>query len=826
MSDTDMSTDSLEDCGVDLQFGDQTLDNLAGSLLACTDELLDGKNCDPNEHDQDSSAEVENVEKPGGDDEKAGDHDDDNDKGSGDDEVGGDDNDDDDDDADKDKDDSSSDSDSSDSDDSDSSDSETSDDSESGSEGEKKGGQEEENPAAVVEREAEGGGKDRDRGRREVMSEENEDGEDEKEGTQHNDVMENELEETCPLDLSRRRVSSHTPTAPAEPLATGTVRKNNTINISSERDRRGNPRSYLYKVKTENLSEAEENNTDSAQDEAAPQGRQANDKEQNEDASVSLGYSESLDEMLLQHGEFPAAPLSPHSFRYHNGTSPLHQPRARKRYRRSPVATPTPRGLGNQHQHHHQHGSPASLPSVVSWRTGGGGESQCSSGNLAAVESMLQAIKKECLPATHHNPTRWSPGALCLPPEAHHPPRPAHHPAEVHPSGRSFSRPPIAHQPPPKAHQQAPRAYQEPPTAHQHPPTPLWQLPSSHYRQSQRSCSPKVDVTEGRRTETGGGRIDRCGWSPRRAVINNVVMNLNTCVFRSHPLFPLLRDLAVVDHYYDKAAFNLAPLLSFLPQNTEEMVALYLRRNPQAALDPREDLYSPAVDGVVLDAVAYTHRSLLEKVKSAQRTSATKDWAKEGQREGSGVEKMYDRYVSVLRSSTPIPPTMTDERSEAGGRDAVAAHSHNRDCNLGKDLCMSLDSIAQLDTQLAPLSPIPDTSLALTLHSLSASYSSNASLYSGGLQSTTLATSISSTTPHSYSHTDGRRRTPNTHHSREARDVLQAWLKDHQHYPYPDDYQKSVLVRRTGLTAQQVTQWLSNARRRHLPRLRAGQAMQ
>lgn len=36
MSDTDMSTDSLEDCGVDLQFGDQTLDNLAGSLLACT----------------------------------------------------------------------------------------------------------------------------------------------------------------------------------------------------------------------------------------------------------------------------------------------------------------------------------------------------------------------------------------------------------------------------------------------------------------------------------------------------------------------------------------------------------------------------------------------------------------------------------------------------------------------------------------------------------------------------------------------------------------------------------------------------------------------
>lgn len=60
----------------------------------------------------------------------------------------------------------------------------------------------------------------------------------------------------------------------------------------------------------------------------------------------------------------------------------------------------------------------------------------------------------------------------------------------------------------------------------------------------------------------------------------------------------------------------------------------------------------------------------------------------------------------------------------------------------------------------------------------------------------------------------------------QAREVLRSWLKDHQHYPYPDDDQKVALVRRTGLTAQQVAHWLSNARRRHLPRLRAGQGMQ
>lgn len=125
---------------------------------------------------------------------------------------------------------------------------------------------------------------------------------------------------------------------------------------------------------------------------------------------------------------------------------------------------------------------------------------------------------------------------------------------------------------------------------------------------------------------------------------------------------------------------------------------------------------------------------------------------------------MYDRYVNVLRSSTPIPSTMMDDHSGAGVRDAAATHNHNP--NPEKNLRTSLDSLSQLDSQLASLSPIPDTSLALTLHSLSASYSS--SLCSTDLQSTALATTISSTTPHAYSCTDGRRRTPNTHHSREV----------------------------------------------------------
>lgn len=39
-------------------------------------------------------------------------------------------------------------------------------------------------------------------------------------------------------------------------------------------------------------------------------------------------------------------------------------------------------------------------------------------------------------------------------------------------------------------------------------------------------------------------------------MINEVVLN-DTRAFRSHPLYPLLHDLAVVDHYFNKAAVNL-----------------------------------------------------------------------------------------------------------------------------------------------------------------------------------------------------------------------------------------------------------------------------
>lgn len=44
--------------------------------------------------------------------------------------------------------------------------------------------------------------------------------------------------------------------------------------------------------------------------------------------------------------------------------------------------------------------------------------------------------------------------------------------------------------------------------------------------------------------------------SPRKTLIQGVVLTQTNKAFRSHRLFPLLKDLAVTDHYYGKTAFS------------------------------------------------------------------------------------------------------------------------------------------------------------------------------------------------------------------------------------------------------------------------------
>lgn len=58
--------------------------------------------------------------------------------------------------------------------------------------------------------------------------------------------------------------------------------------------------------------------------------------------------------------------------------------------------------------------------------------------------------------------------------------------------------------------------------------------------------------------------------------------------------------------------------------------------------------------------------------------------------------------------------------------------------------------------------------------------------------------------------------------SREAIRILREWLSSHRQHPYPSDDAKEGLMQKTGLKKSQVTNWLTNARRRYKGRRQVG----
>ncbi|ANB14504.1 Cup9p [Sugiyamaella lignohabitans] len=52
---------------------------------------------------------------------------------------------------------------------------------------------------------------------------------------------------------------------------------------------------------------------------------------------------------------------------------------------------------------------------------------------------------------------------------------------------------------------------------------------------------------------------------------------------------------------------------------------------------------------------------------------------------------------------------------------------------------------------------------------------------------------------------------------RAVTDILRNWLSSHLHYPYPTEQEKIELMKQTGLSLNQVSNWFINARRRRVP---------
>jgi hypothetical protein len=53
--------------------------------------------------------------------------------------------------------------------------------------------------------------------------------------------------------------------------------------------------------------------------------------------------------------------------------------------------------------------------------------------------------------------------------------------------------------------------------------------------------------------------------------------------------------------------------------------------------------------------------------------------------------------------------------------------------------------------------------------------------------------------------------------------ILKEWLQEHSGHPYPTEEEKKLLVQRTNLSLNQISNWFINARRRLLPILLANE---
>jgi hypothetical protein len=86
------------------------------------------------------------------------------------------------------------------------------------------------------------------------------------------------------------------------------------------------------------------------------------------------------------------------------------------------------------------------------------------------------------------------------------------------------------------------------------------------------------------------------------------IMNDRTNVFRSHPFFPLLRDLIIADINFHSASFPFQ-LISNLPADFGRLLHNYMNRNPAAA----NYHCSETVERVIMDALRFAHQAIMGK---------------------------------------------------------------------------------------------------------------------------------------------------------------------------------------------------------------------
>ncbi|XP_064644786.1 uncharacterized protein LOC135498448 [Lineus longissimus] len=144
----------------------------------------------------------------------------------------------------------------------------------------------------------------------------------------------------------------------------------------------------------------------------------------------------------------------------------------------------------------------------------------------------------------------------------------------------------------------------------------------------------------------------------KQGFIRNLVCDKSKA-FRSHPLFPLLRDLIIADMNFNSPTFPFR-LIANLPTDFNKLLHNYLQRNRTNSSQDR----NAAVEGVIMDALKYAHQSLIEKIATKKKELG--EDIKE-QKATSVIEEFCAKFDQAVRNSFQMPDGQSTSQYQGQG---------------------------------------------------------------------------------------------------------------------------------------------------------------
>ncbi|XP_063422117.1 myb-like protein AA isoform X1 [Mytilus trossulus] len=290
--------------------------------------------------------------------------------------------------------------------------------------------------------------------------------------------------------------------------------------------------------------------------------------------------------------------------------------------------------------------------------------------------------------------------------------------------------------------------------------------------------------------------------SSQQSFIQHLITDRSSA-FRSHPLFPLLRDLIIADMNFASPHFPYQ-LISNLPADFDKLLQNFLHRNPPNG--QYQNNY--AVESVIMDALKYAHHCLIEKIRSRQEQDKhTKSTSKSLSAIEEFCEK-FDRSVrnSVIKPATFQVPNSQNQVTTTMGGPMGPGMTPQMETPTKDHKYSAMDNMMMVGGMFA--SPMAKKNLEMSAFSGQfkslkdlADFSDNGSL-------------VSSSSNHS--NKSESKKHPSL--PKEAVAIMLDWLRQHKDNPYPNDDEKAMLIKQTGLTINQINYWFTNARRRILPK--------